>query len=132
MIGIIWILIGVVLLGYYNALLLLDNLTLDSDPANGSIKNKWHFIGACIFLYLSATTAWIWGIKYVPFSLSCFWAVFAGIVHMVGLNRPFFYVGTTAKTDILLRKWFPNNPQIGSAIMKIGAIVISLLLITLF
>jgi hypothetical protein len=80
-------------------------------------------------MYISCTAAFIWGLKYIPFALSCFWGIFAGIVHIVGLNKSFFFVGTTAKTDILIRKIFPKNPEIGSAILKCLSMVISILLI---
>jgi hypothetical protein len=129
MIGIIWILLGVILIGFYNGLLILDDKTSNNDIKNKQIKNKWHFVGAILFMYISFTAAFIWGFKYAPFALSCFWTIFAGIVHIVGLNRPFFFVGTTAKTDILIRKIFPKNPEIGSAILKCLSMVISILLI---
>ena len=108
--GVIWILIGATLMGLYNGLLLLDDKTLETDPKNKEIEESWHFVGATIFIYLTVT-AWVfWGIEYIPFALSSFWVLFAGIVHKVGLKRPFFFVGTTAKTDILLIKLFPKNP----------------------
>ena len=129
MIGIIWILVGAILLGFYNGLLLLDDKLPESDPRNKDIEEGWHAIGAAIFLYL-AITAWIlYGWKYVPFTLSCFWCIFAGIVHKVGLNRPFFFVGTTAKTDQLLRKLSPKKSELASGILKIGMLLASIILI---
>lgn len=129
---IVWILIGVILLGGYNGLLLLDDKTPESDPTNKDIELKWHAIGAAIFCYIACTAWWIWSIKYVPFVLSSFWLIFGGIVHIVGLNKPFFFVGTTAKTDILIRKVFPNNPENGSTIVKILAFVISVCVVFFF
>ena len=127
--GIIWILLGVVLLGFYNGLLLLDDKTPEDDPKNKEIQNKWHFVGASIFLYLGATAWYVWGIQYIPFTLASFWMIFGGIVHRIGLNKPFFYVGTTAKTDILLRKVFSKDPELGSEILKTIAMVLSIALI---
>lgn len=129
MIGLVWTLIGVVLLGVYSGLLLLDDKTPESDSKNKEIEDKWHFFGAAIFCYIAATAWIIWGLVFVPFVLSAFWSIYAGIVHKVGLNKPFFFVGTTAKTDILIRKVFKKNPERGSAIFKILALVLSLFLI---
>lgn len=131
MLGIIWILLGVVLLGFYNGQLLLDDKTSEDDPKNKQIELKWHLIGACIFIYLSATTCYLWSWKYVPFSISSFWVIFAAIVHKIGLNKPFFFVGTTAKTDKLIRRFFPKNPEKASAILKITSLILSLLSIIL-
>ena len=65
MVPFIWVIIGVVLLGLYNALLILDDKTSEADPLNKIIEEKWHFVGFTIFLCLSAT-AWImWGWVYV-------------------------------------------------------------------
>jgi hypothetical protein len=127
-VAIIWVLFGVISLGLYNALLLLDSKTPEGAEKE-KIKKEWHSVGAAIFIYLSVTAWQIWGVEYIPFCLSCFWCLFAGIVHMVGLDKPFFYVGTTAKTDILIRKISPNNPQKISAILKISALVLSLLIL---
>jgi len=129
MIPIIWILLGVILLGYYNGLLLLDNNTPEDDAKNKQIKNLWHLVGAIIFLYLSGTAWFIWGIKYVPFALSSFWGVYASIVQKIGLNKSPFFVGTTAKTDLLIRKIFSKNPELGSGILKSISLIISVLLI---
>ena len=131
MIGVIWILIGSVLLGLYNGLLLLDDKTPEDDPNNSQIQDDWHLVGAFIFMYLSITAWYVWGIEYIPFTLSTFWLVFAGIVHRIGLNKPIFYVGTTAKTDKLIRKYFPTNPEKGAFILKVSAMVISILLLIL-
>jgi hypothetical protein len=132
MLGIIWVLFGVISLAYYNALLIIDNNTPDTDSENLKIKERWHFVGATLFIFISLTSWYNWGFWYAPFTLSCFWALFGGIVHKVALRRPFFYVGTTAKTDVLLRKLFPNNPQKASAIIKTSALVLSILAIILF
>ncbi len=129
MLGIIWILTGVVLLGFYNGQLLLDDKTPEDDPKNKDIEKSWHFLGACIFLYLTITAWYVWGWEYIPFALSSFWTIFAAIVHKVGLNKPPFFVGTTAKTDKLIRRFFPENPEKGSAILKITTLILSLLAI---
>lgn len=125
----LWIIVGVVLLGFYNGLLLLDDKTPEDDPSNKKIQDKWHFVGAAIFVYLAATASMVWGIQYAPLTLSLFWSLFAGIVHIVGLKKHFFFVGTTEITDILLRKVFKKDPTVGSAIVKSLAVIISLIII---
>ena len=131
MIPIIWIILGVTLLGFYNSFILLDFSLPETDPKYLKLKKEWHLLGAALFLYITAWSAYIWGIKYAPYSLSLFWLLFAGIVSKIGLKQPFFFVGTTAATDILIRKIFPKNPQIFSAILKIGFFIGSILLILL-
>jgi len=127
--GIIFTLIGVILLGFYNALLLKEGRTLPDSPDISKISKQWHMVGAAIFLYISIAVGYSFGWKFIPFSLSCFLAIFAGIVHKLGLGKSFFFVGTTAKTDQLLQKWFPNNAEKGSAILKISMLVVSIALI---
>jgi hypothetical protein len=128
-INIIWILIGVIIIAFYNALLVLDDKTLNSDTNNIKIKKMWHTVGAVLFLYVAATAWIISGFKYVPFVLSSFWLLFGGIVHVVGLKKPFFFVGTTAQTDIILRKVFSKNPELGSIIVKSLLLLSSVFLI---
>ncbi len=132
MTGIIWILLGVILLGLYNGLLLLDDKTSEDDPKNNKIEKDWHLVGSLIFLYLSAIAWNVWGWEYIPFTLSSFWLIFAAIVHKVALNKSIFFVGTTAKTDKLIRKYFPNNPEKGAKILKCSAFILSLVFVFLF
>lgn len=129
--SILWVILGVVILGYYNALLLLDDRTPNSDPNNLKIKNNWHAVGASLFLYLAGTAWYMFGWKYAPFSLSCFWTLYAGIVNEIALKKSFFFVGTTAKTDRIIRWISPKRTEEASAIMKISALLGSILLIFL-
>lgn len=129
MIGIIWCLVGVVLLAFYNALLVLDDKTPENDLINKEIETEWHVVGAAIFCYIAITAWMIWGVEYIPFVLSAFWLIYGGIVHVIGLKKPFFFVGTTAKTDIVIRKIFPKNPENGSAFLKCLVMILSVLLL---
>jgi hypothetical protein len=129
MIGIIWTLLAVILVGLYNGLLLADDKLPESDPTNPSLEKKWHFVGAALFCFLAGTAWWFWGIRYVPFVLSAFWVLFGGIVHIVGLRRPFFFVGTTALTDRILRKVSAKSPETVSAILKSLALIGSIFII---
>jgi hypothetical protein len=127
-----WFLLGVVLLGFYNALLIKDDKTPENSPDNTKIEKDWHRIGASLFAYLTITF-WIhsYDFRFVLFGVSAFWFLFAGIVHMVGLKKDFFYVGETAYTDKLFRKVFPNNPILASKILKTALFVVSALLFLL-
>ena len=131
LVPILWTLFGVIIIGFYNGLMILDDKTPENDPKNKTIEYNWHIVGAILFTYISITAWNVWGVKYVPFVLSCFWGLFAGIVHRVGLDRPFFFVGTTAVTDRWLRNLFPKNFVLASAILKILALLISIIIIVL-
>ena len=131
MIGLLlWITLGVTLLGGYSALLLKDDKTPETDlKQNLEIEKDWHFVGASLFVYI-ALSFWIsFNGFYACFALSLFWLLYGGIVHTIGLNKPFFFVGTTAWTDKMIRKVFSKNPELLSAILKILFLVISLILI---
>lgn len=128
-VGIIWTLIGAILLGFYNGLLLQDDKTQENDPLNTSIEDKWHIVGAILFIYLAATGWNMYGIVYVPFILSSFWLIYAGIVHKIALKKGVFYVGTKAFTDRFLRKISSKNPELVSAILKLIAFIGSLILL---
>lgn len=129
MIGILWILVGVTLLGLYNGLLLLDDKTPEDDPKNTKIQKDWHLVGGLVFSYLALTAWYIWDWTYILFTIASFWLIFAAIVHKVGLNKPPFFVGTTAETDKLIRKLFPENPERGALIVKSTALILSILII---
>jgi hypothetical protein len=129
--GIFWILLGVALLGSYSGLMLLDDKTPENDISNKWLEEKWHFVGATFFIYLYFTTWIVLGYEYVPFCISSFWMLFGGLIHVIGLKKHFFFVGTTAKTDVLLRKIFPKNPYLGSAILKVGLFIGSLVYLIL-
>jgi hypothetical protein len=116
--AILWVLIGVIFLALYNSFLLIDAWTSDLNPKDTIVKDYWHRVGAAIMLYLSGTAWYLFGFKFFIFMLVNFWVLFAGIVHVFALNRPFFYVGKTAKTDILFRKVFPENTFLYSGIIK--------------
>ena len=127
-----WLILGVVLIGLYNAYLLKDDKTPESDQINADLEKKWHFIGAGLFMYIGLTFWYVGSVFYIPLALSLFWLLFGGIVHKIGLNKPFFFVGTTAKTDKILRRLFKKNPERGSAILKISVFVLSLFLVLFF
>lgn len=126
--AVLWILLGVTILGLYNGLMLLDDKTDENSDKNSQIESDWHIVGAALFLYLAFTFWYAIGIQYALLAIAAFWILFAGIVHRVGLHKPFFFVGTTAKSDKLLRKWFPNNPERASAVLKLLVFAAALVL----
>lgn len=128
----ILVLIGFfILLGLYNGLLLKDDKIPENDPSNKQTEKMWHLTGAALFCYISIVAWYYFNWKYALFSLSGFWLVFGSIVHKVGLNKPFFYVGTTASTDKLIRRISSKSPELVSGILKTSFFLLSLLLILL-
>lgn len=127
--SILWIVLGVGLLGFYSGLMLLDDKTDENSENNKDIETDWHVIGSIFFLYIALTSWYLLGFWYFPLVLSLFWLLFGGIVHKVGLKKPFFYVGYTAKTDKVIRKMFPKNPEKFSMILKSVVLALSLLII---
>ena len=107
------VLIFTILLGLYNSFLILDK------RVNNPKYNKyWHTTGAVIFVYVSILVFIYFGFWAAISSLMLFWVVFGGVVHVVALKKPFFYVGITAKTDILFRKVFKKNTEFWSGVIK--------------
>lgn len=125
----IWILIIVILLGFYNGYLLLDDKTKEQTNIDKNIEKKWHFVGALLFLYISFISGYSLGWKYIPFTLLSFSVIFSGIVHIIGMKKSFFYVGTFSETDKLTRKIFKKNPELWSGLIKVILLTTSIVLI---
>lgn len=122
-------------LGLYNGFLVADDKTDEADPRNSYLEKMWHLLGATVFCMLAFMAQTLhcyieYGSYYLDkgwpialFTLSCFWLLFAGLVHRIGLNKPFFYVGEKAVTDRLIRKiasWVNRGEEETSALMKIS------------
>lgn len=131
MFSFIWIIVGVIILGLYNSFMILDNKTPENDINNKIIKKKWHFCGALLFIYIAITISFVWGIIYIPLVLSTFWMLFAGIVHKIGLKKPFFYIGETAETDVLIKKVFKKKAEFIIIVLKILSLIGSIILVYL-
>jgi hypothetical protein len=127
MLAIFWLLLGAILLGLYNGLLILDARTDDNLPQNAKINKAWHMVGLVIMIYLTITSYFIWGPAYILFSWAVFWEIFAGIVHVIGLKKPFFFVGTTVWSDKQIRKYFPEKYELASGVMKTTFLIISII-----
>ena len=123
-----WVILGVVILGFYNGYMLLDDKTQEQTDLDKDIEAKWHLMGAIFTMYLALSAWYILGLKYVPLVFSSFWLWFAGIVHIIGMKKSFFYVGTFAWSDRMLRRMF-KKPEVWVGIIKIIAFISSIILI---
>lgn len=91
-------------------------------------KARWHRWQALRQATVIALCAWAWqSWPSVLLLASLFWLGHDGIVNRVGLNRPFFYVGTTAALDRFFQR-FPN-PPLAQALAKFGLLAGSLVLL---
>ena len=131
MVAALWILLGVIIIGAYNAYMLLDDKTQEYTSEDHRLERIWHKIGSVLFTYV-AVTAWIvLGWKYIFFCFASFLLVFGGIVAIIGMKKSFFYVGTFAQTDKVFRKMFPKNTETWNAIVKIVIWILSIIIIFL-
>ena len=126
------------LLAFYNAHLLRDARTPDTDARDRRLKWWWHAEGAALHAANAALGWYVQGPELAFFVLVLFWVVFAGIVHQTGLQKSFFYVGTTALDD-RAQQWLYRRGlhrlfgsiETMSAVLKITTFVISLTLLIL-
>lgn len=92
-----------------------------------SANQKWHFwqaVQQATFIILAAVYAE--SIQVAAICASLFWLIHDGIVNIVGLDRKFFFVGTTAAIDRLFQR-FPN-PPLAQAVAKFGMLAIAIVL----
>lgn len=89
-------------------------------------KTRWHFWQAVrqgTFIVFASIFAGHWAIAL--FTASLFWLIHDGIVNTVGLDRKFFFVGTTAWFDKTFRRFFTGNPEAAMAVAKFGMLAAS-------
>lgn len=90
-------------------------------------KTRWHFWQAVrqgTFIIFAAMFAGHWAIAL--FTASLFWLIHDGIVNIIGLDRKFFFVGTTAFMDRMFRWFFPGNPSLAMGIAKGSILALSI------
>lgn len=101
---------------------------LNSNIAQKANK-KWHSWQAVVqlafYVIIGLSTHEAYGIATALLYLSFFWLLFDGILNKVALNKPFFYVGTTAFIDKQFQRF--KRPQLAIAIVKISLIVVFLI-----
>lgn len=97
----------------------------------GNANKMWHrlqFLQQGAFILSAAWIGQSWQI--IPLGAGLFWLVQDGLVNRVGLDRPFFFVGTTAWLDRLFQK--TGHPRTFMAICKIFLILAGLALFLIF
>ena len=95
------------------------------DEAN-SYNTKWHFWQGGIqlifvFLIHQLTSSILLGV----FSAGIFWIVFDGLINILGLDRDFFYVGSTATIDKFFQRF--KKPELILAITKLFFVLLPLI-----
>jgi len=96
--------------------------------ANNKLWHKWKGINhislyGLLFFGFGFKTMLIFGVS--------FWALFDVLVNVVVLNRPPFFVGTTADTDKFLRKlgeFLHIKPEIASVLIKVVILIIAIII----
>lgn len=69
---------------------------------SGGVNN--HIIGPAIVLISLGVCSWISGWRSIPMWLFTYWALFDSM-YGIFIHQGFFYIGTTAKLDILQRHY---------------------------
>lgn len=91
---------------------------MDTDNA------RWHRWQAVRQAAVIALAAWAYqSLPALALFASIFWMVHDGIVNIVGLDRPFFFVGTTAWIDRQFQKF--AKPKLAMAVAKFGILAAS-------
>lgn len=68
----------------------------------GGVNN--HLIGPAVVAVCIGVCSWLGGWRSIPMWLFCYWALFDSL-YGVFIHQGAFYVGTTAKLDILQRQY---------------------------
>jgi len=90
--------------------------------------HRWQFVRQSALILTVAFFAGKW--QLVIFGASLFWVIHDGIVNIIGLQKPFFYVGQTAAIDKFFRRF--NQPELMMAIAKIIMVAVSVTLYFIF
>jgi hypothetical protein len=85
-------------------------------------NTNWHRAQAIQQAGVIIVTALLSGYwQVIPLGAGLFWLIHDGIVNRIGLERPFFFVGTTAWIDRQFQK--TGHPELFMAACKIGLIL---------
>lgn len=96
-----------------------------------------HTLEACIrgtvILLVAILIYDTWPMRILGFitGAAVFWLKFEMMLNLLR-NRPLFYVGYTAKTDLFIRSIFPGKPETALFIIKITILIASICLMALF
>lgn len=116
----------------YGGYLLLDDKRPEDTAEDVHIDALWHLFGGIVFFLIAFTFYRFMGWKYALFSIAVAWFLYAGIVQLIGLQKNFFFVGTTAMTDKALQsvaKIIHANVYVLAGILKILFLAFTLYLI---
>ena len=93
---------------------------------------KWHNAKGLNQIIFFTLILMLFGLRIMTFDIIVYWILFDGFSNKKVLNKPFNYVGTTAKTDILLQKvskLFNISVSTTSIGLKLLLLVISIILL---
>lgn len=89
--------------------------------------HKWKAVNQGIFFFVMLILC---GLKLTLVNVIFYWIIFDGFLNISVLNKPFFYVGTTAKTDIRLHQlaaFLKTTPSNLAAALKIILLIFSII-----
>lgn len=89
-------------------------------------NTNWHRAQAAQQAGVILVVAYLCGCwQIVPLGAAMFWLIHDGIVNRVGLDRPFFFVGTTAWIDRQFQKF--KRPELAMAVAKAGLLAVGVI-----
>ena len=81
------------------------------------MNTNWHRAQAAQQSAVILATAYLSGCwQIVPLGAALFWLIHDGIVNRIGLDRPFFFVGTTAWIDRQFQRF--KKPELAMGVAK--------------
>lgn len=81
------------------------------------LNTNWHRAQAAQQSAVILATAYLSGCwQIVPLGAALFWLIHDGIVNRIGLDRPFFFVGTTAWIDRQFQRF--KKPELAMGVAK--------------
>lgn len=95
---------------------------------SADMNTNWHRAQAAQQSAVILVTAYLSGCwQLIPLGAGLFWLIHDGIVNRIGLDRPFFFVGTTAWIDRQFQKL--SDPELAMAVAKAGLLVAGIVLL---
>ena len=95
-------------------------------------NKKWHFWKGINQLCVYALVGLGFGFKMMVIFAVLFWASFDLFVNKIVLNRPWLFVGTTADTDLFIRKVSDKiklKPEYTSLLIKIVVLLAAIVIL---
>lgn len=84
---------------------------------SADMNTNWHRAQAAQQSAVILATAYLSGCwQIVPLGAALFWLIHDGIVNRIGLDRPFFFVGTTAWIDRQFQRF--KKPELAMGVAK--------------